>query len=86
VTSVGENEEKANKIQPPFLYFSHLQDFLCFRLYSVRFYITSAIVFNSYNELESDAMNVLYSMFPSLYTIGPLPSLFDQTAHNHLEF
>jgi len=25
VTSVGENEEKANIIQPPFLCFSHLQ-------------------------------------------------------------
>jgi len=25
VTSVGENEEKANTIQPPFLCFSHLQ-------------------------------------------------------------
>ncbi|KEH25028.1 7-deoxyloganetin glucosyltransferase [Medicago truncatula] len=44
----------------------------------------SAIVFNTYDELESDVMNVLYSMFPSLYAIGPLPSLLNQTPHNHL--
>ncbi|KAK2420035.1 7-deoxyloganetin glucosyltransferase [Trifolium repens] len=49
-----------------------------------RFHKASAIVFNTYNELESDVMNVLYSMFPSIYTIGPLPSLLNQTPHSHL--
>ncbi|AES77507.2 putative 7-deoxyloganetin glucosyltransferase [Medicago truncatula] len=44
----------------------------------------SAIIFNTYDELESDVMNALYSVFPSLYTIGPLPSLLNQTSHNHL--
>ncbi|KAL5080294.1 hypothetical protein RYX36_008715 [Vicia faba] len=44
----------------------------------------SAIVFNTYNELESDVMNSLYSMFPSLYIVGPLSSLLDQYGHNHL--
>ncbi|WJX23377.1 7-deoxyloganetin glucosyltransferase [Trifolium repens] len=33
------------------------------------FHRASAIVFNTYNELESDVMKELYSMFPSLYTI-----------------
>ena len=50
-----------------------------------RFHKASAIVFNTYDELESDVLNALYSMFPSLYTIGPLPSLLNQTPHNHLE-
>ncbi|AES97684.1 UDP-glucosyl transferase 85A5, putative [Medicago truncatula] len=45
---------------------------------------SSAIVFNAYDELESDVMNTLYSMFPFLYTIGPLPSLLNQIQHNHL--
>jgi hypothetical protein len=30
------------------------------------FHRASAIVYNTYNELESDVMNVLYSMFPSI--------------------
>ncbi|CAI8609219.1 unnamed protein product [Vicia faba] len=44
----------------------------------------SGIVFNTFNELESDVLQVLYSMLPSLYTIGPLPSLLNQIGHNHL--
>jgi UDP:flavonoid glycosyltransferase YjiC (YdhE family) len=48
------------------------------------FHRASAIVFNTYNELESDVMKELYSMFPSLYTIGPLSSFLNQTSHNHL--
>ncbi|WJX65692.1 7-deoxyloganetin glucosyltransferase [Trifolium repens] len=43
-----------------------------------------AIVFNTSNELESDAMNILDSMFPSLYTIGPFVSFLNQSPHNHL--
>ncbi|KEH25027.1 UDP-glucosyl transferase [Medicago truncatula] len=49
------------------------------------FHRASAIVFNTYNELESDVLNALYySMFSCLYTIGPLPSLLNQTPHSHL--
>ena len=44
----------------------------------------SAIVFNTSNELESDAMNALSSIFPSLYTIGPLASFVNQSPQNHL--
>ncbi|KAK7246742.1 hypothetical protein RIF29_41612 [Crotalaria pallida] len=44
----------------------------------------SAFVFNTCLELESDAMNALSSMFPSLYTIGPFPSFFKQIPQNHL--
>jgi UDP:flavonoid glycosyltransferase YjiC (YdhE family) len=43
-----------------------------------------AIVFNTSNELEGDAMNILDSMFPSLYTIGPFVSFLNQSPHNHL--
>lgn len=39
----------------------------------------SAIVINTSDELESDALNALSSMFPSLYPIGPLPSFLNQT-------
>lgn len=46
----------------------------------------SAIVINTSDELESDALNALSSMFPSLYPIGPLPSSFlNQIPQNHLE-
>jgi UDP:flavonoid glycosyltransferase YjiC (YdhE family) len=48
------------------------------------FHRASAIVFNTYNELENDVMKELYSMFPSLYTIGPLSSFLNQTPQNHL--
>ncbi|ESW20396.1 hypothetical protein PHAVU_006G205500 [Phaseolus vulgaris] len=44
----------------------------------------SAIVFNTFDELERDAMNALSSMLPSLYTIGPFPSFLDQSPSNHL--
>jgi hypothetical protein len=45
----------------------------------------SAFVINTSNELESDVMNTLYSIFPSLYTIGPLASFLNQSPQNHLE-
>ncbi|AES74879.1 7-deoxyloganetin glucosyltransferase [Medicago truncatula] len=48
-----------------------------------RFNRDSTILLNTYNELESDVMNALYSMFPSLYTIGPLHSLLNQTPQIH---
>jgi len=40
---------------------------------------------NTSNELESDVMNDLYSIFPSLYTIGPLASFLNQSPQNHLQ-
>ncbi|CAI8594270.1 unnamed protein product [Vicia faba] len=43
----------------------------------------STIILNTFVELESDVINTLISMFPSLYPIGPLPSLLNQTPHNH---
>ncbi|XP_014518237.1 7-deoxyloganetin glucosyltransferase [Vigna radiata var. radiata] len=46
----------------------------------------SAIVFNSFDELERDAMNAIYfsSIFPWVYTIGPFPLLLNQSPQNHL--
>ncbi|WJX70618.1 7-deoxyloganetin glucosyltransferase [Trifolium repens] len=49
-----------------------------------KFNKASAVVLNTYNEIESDVMNELHSMFPSIYTIGPLSSFLNQTPHNHL--
>ncbi|XP_058772275.1 7-deoxyloganetin glucosyltransferase-like [Vicia villosa] len=43
----------------------------------------SIIILNTFDELESDAINALFSMFPSLYPIGLLPLLLNQTPHNH---
>ncbi|KEH25029.1 7-deoxyloganetin glucosyltransferase [Medicago truncatula] len=44
----------------------------------------SSIVINTSYELESDVMNALYSMFPSIYTIGPFASFLNQSPQNHL--
>ncbi|CAI8594280.1 unnamed protein product [Vicia faba] len=44
----------------------------------------SGIVFNTCNELESDVMNSLYSIFPVLYTIGPFASFLNQSPRNQL--
>ena len=49
-----------------------------------RFRRASAIVFNTYDELEGDVMNALYSTFPSVYTIGPLHSLLNRSPQNLL--
>ncbi|WJX70595.1 7-deoxyloganetin glucosyltransferase [Trifolium repens] len=49
-----------------------------------RFHRSSAIGINTSDELESDVMNALYSMFPSLYTIGPFASFLNQNPHNQL--
>jgi UDP:flavonoid glycosyltransferase YjiC (YdhE family) len=43
----------------------------------------STIVLNTFNELESDVIKALSSMFPSLYPIGLLPSLLNQTPQIH---
>jgi len=47
----------------------------------------SAVVFNTFDELERDAINAISSSFklPSVYTIGPFPLLLNQTPHQHLE-
>jgi UDP:flavonoid glycosyltransferase YjiC (YdhE family) len=44
---------------------------------------STIIVLNSFNELESDVINALSSIVPSIYPIGPLPSLLNQTPNNH---
>ncbi|KAK7302533.1 hypothetical protein RJT34_13425 [Clitoria ternatea] len=44
----------------------------------------SAIAFNTFDELESDVLDALFSVFPSLYTIGPLTSFLNQSPHNYL--
>lgn len=43
-----------------------------------------AIVLNTSNELERDVDNALSCMFPSLYPIGPFPSILNQSLQNHL--
>ncbi|XP_057447731.1 7-deoxyloganetin glucosyltransferase-like [Lotus japonicus] len=45
----------------------------------------SAIVFNTFNELERDVLSALSSIYPSLYPIGPFPSFLNQTPESHLE-
>ncbi|RDX68478.1 7-deoxyloganetin glucosyltransferase, partial [Mucuna pruriens] len=44
----------------------------------------SAVVINSCDELESDVLNALSSMVPSLCPIGPFPSFLNQSPQNHL--
>ncbi|KAJ7968242.1 Glycosyltransferase [Quillaja saponaria] len=44
----------------------------------------SAIILNTFDELESDALNCLSSMFPPIYTIGPLNLLVNQIPQNNL--
>ncbi|RHN55948.1 putative 7-deoxyloganetin glucosyltransferase [Medicago truncatula] len=51
---------------------------------AVRCHRASSIVINTSYELESDVMNALYSMFPSIYTIGPFASFLNQSPQNHL--
>ncbi|CAL5185951.1 unnamed protein product [Lathyrus oleraceus] len=49
-----------------------------------RYHRASAIIFNTSDELERDIMNALNSIFPSLYTIGPVASILNQSPQNHL--
>ncbi|KAL5176095.1 7-deoxyloganetin glucosyltransferase [Glycine soja] len=44
----------------------------------------TTILFNTFDGLESDVMNALSSMFPSLYPIGPFPLLLNQSPQSHL--
>ncbi|CAJ2665775.1 unnamed protein product [Trifolium pratense] len=48
-----------------------------------RVHKASAIVFNTFNELESDVLNTHNSMFPSVYAVGPLHSFLNQSPQNH---
>ncbi|AES74871.1 UDP-glucosyltransferase family protein [Medicago truncatula] len=44
----------------------------------------NAIVFNTYNELESDVVKALSIKIPSIYAIGPLSSFLNQNPQKHL--
>ncbi|CAK8533440.1 unnamed protein product [Lathyrus sativus] len=44
----------------------------------------SAMIFNTSNELESDVLNVLSTVLPCVYAIGPLSSLLYQSPQNDL--
>ncbi|KAI9121405.1 hypothetical protein K1719_008438 [Acacia pycnantha] len=41
-----------------------------------------AIIFNTFSELESEALDTLSSIFPPLYTIGPVPLLLNEIPQN----
>ncbi|XP_014522843.1 7-deoxyloganetin glucosyltransferase-like [Vigna radiata var. radiata] len=45
----------------------------------------SAIVINTSDELESEALRAFSSMIPSVYPIGPFPSFLNQSPESHLE-
>ncbi|KAA8538105.1 hypothetical protein F0562_027713 [Nyssa sinensis] len=45
----------------------------------------SAIIFNTFEELEKDVVDALSSMFPPVYTIGPLDFLLNQIDDNSLK-
>ncbi|XP_028800816.1 7-deoxyloganetin glucosyltransferase [Neltuma alba] len=43
-----------------------------------------AIIFNTFSELESEALSTLSSIFPPIYTIGPVHLVLNQIQHNHV--
>lgn len=45
----------------------------------------SAIILNTFDEFEHDVVNALSSMFPPIYTIGPLQLLLDHIPQNGLK-
>ncbi|KAL2342126.1 hypothetical protein Fmac_010066 [Flemingia macrophylla] len=45
----------------------------------------SAVVLPTFDALEHDVLNALSTMFPKLYTIGPLELLLDQTSESTFE-
>ncbi|XP_029128489.1 7-deoxyloganetin glucosyltransferase isoform X2 [Cajanus cajan] len=71
---------------PDFIWTTNLNDVMLQFLIelTVRVHKNSTIVFNTLEELEGDVINVLSSMFPSLYTIGPFSLLLNRSPHNHL--
>ncbi|XP_059636686.1 7-deoxyloganetin glucosyltransferase-like [Cornus florida] len=46
----------------------------------------SAIIFNTFEDLEHDVVEALSSMFPPIYTIGPLHLLLKQIGDSSLKF
>ncbi|KAF5188288.1 Udp-glycosyltransferase 85a8 [Thalictrum thalictroides] len=46
---------------------------------------SSAIIFNTFDELEQEVLNAIVAKFPRIYTIGPLPLLSKQLPENKLE-
>ncbi|XP_054795272.1 7-deoxyloganetin glucosyltransferase-like [Prosopis cineraria] len=42
-----------------------------------------AIIFNTFSEFESEALDTLSSIFPPIYTVGPVPLLLNQIPQNH---
>ncbi|KAJ4964715.1 hypothetical protein NE237_016564 [Protea cynaroides] len=51
-----------------------------------RAYEASAIILNTFDSLEQDAVNELSRMLPRVYTIGPLPLLLNQIKDDNLKF
>lgn len=47
---------------------------------------SSAMIFNTFHELEGDVLVALSLMCPPLYSIGPLQSLINQLPENSLKF
>ncbi|KAL5992481.1 hypothetical protein ACLOJK_013400 [Asimina triloba] len=45
----------------------------------------SATVFNSFDEMEGEVLEALKSIFPNIYTIGPLPLLCNQLTESPLK-
>nr|AYR16628.1 UDP-glucosyltransferase UGT85A55 [Polygala tenuifolia] len=45
----------------------------------------TAVIINTFSELEQDVVSSLSTMFPKLYTIGPVHLLADQVIKKHLE-
>ncbi|KAK4271281.1 hypothetical protein QN277_019994 [Acacia crassicarpa] len=43
-----------------------------------------AIIFNTFSELESETLDTLSSIFPPLYTIGPVPLLLNEIPQNQV--
>lgn len=44
----------------------------------------SAIIFNTFDDLEKDVLEALSSIFPPIYTLGPLQLLLNQIPDNNL--
>lgn len=61
-----------------------LQDFVMGE--SERASTASAIIFNTFDALESEFLNSLSRICPSIFTIGPIQSLIHQLPENSLKF
>ncbi|KAJ6302413.1 hypothetical protein OIU77_016491 [Salix suchowensis] len=45
----------------------------------------SAVIFNTFESLERDVLDALSTMFPPIYTLGPLQLLLDQFPNDNLK-